>query len=75
MEAGSELGARQMAGFKDFYQAAQATRVIAGRDLLSSTGFELSKEGAHRVFIVTDRRDPRHRPDRQGGRRGRGRRP
>ncbi len=54
MEAGSELGARQMSGFKDFYQSAQATRVIAGRDLLGSTGFELSKEGAHRVFIVTD---------------------
>ena len=54
MEAGSELGARQMAGFKDFYQSANATRVIAGRDLLSSTGFELSKEGAHRVFVVTD---------------------
>ncbi len=54
MEAGSELGARQMSGFKDFYQAAQSTRVIAGRDLLGSTGFELSKEGAHRVFIVTD---------------------
>ncbi len=36
MEAGSELGARQMAGFKDFYQSVQLTRVIAGRDLLSS---------------------------------------
>ena len=54
MEAGSELGARQMSGFKDFYQAVQATRVIAGRDLLSSTGFELSKEGGHRAFVVTD---------------------
>jgi alcohol dehydrogenase class IV len=28
--------------------------VIAGRDLLGSTGFELQKEGAHRVFLVTD---------------------
>ena len=55
MEAGSELGARQMAGFKDFFQAAQQTRVIAGRDLLGSTGFEFAKEGAHRVFVVTDR--------------------
>ena len=55
MEAGSELGARQMAGFKDFYQSAQQTRVIAGRDLLSSTGFEFTKEGAHRVFVVTDK--------------------
>ena len=54
MEAGSELGTRQMAGFKDFYQAVQGTRVIAGRDLLSSTGFEMAKEGAHRVVVVTD---------------------
>ena len=55
MEAGSELGARQMAGFKDFYQSAQQTRLIAGRDLLESTGFEFAKEGAHRVFVVTDK--------------------
>lgn len=54
MEAGSELGARQMAGFKDFFQAAQQTRVTAGRDLLGSAGFEFAKDGAHRVFIVTD---------------------
>ena len=31
-----------------------ATRVIAGRDLLGSTGFEFQKEGARRVFMVTD---------------------
>ena len=55
MEAGSELGARQMAGFKDFVQSAEQTRVIAGRDLLGSTGFEFQKEGAHRVFVVTDK--------------------
>ncbi len=55
MEAGSPLGARQMSGFKDFYQSASQTRVIAGRDLLASTGFEMSKEGAHRVFVVTDK--------------------
>ena len=55
MEAGSEVGARQMSGFKDFYQSSNQTRVIAGRDLLSSTGFEVSKEGAHRVFLVTDK--------------------
>ncbi|MGH2837663.1 MAG: iron-containing alcohol dehydrogenase [Thermoleophilaceae bacterium] len=54
MEAGSELGARQLGGFKDFCQYAHLTRVIAGRDLLGSTGFEFAKEGAHRVFIVTD---------------------
>jgi alcohol dehydrogenase class IV len=28
--------------------------VIAGRDLLGSTGFEFAKEGAGRVFVVTD---------------------
>jgi alcohol dehydrogenase class IV len=39
---------------KDFYQYAAPTRVIAGRDLLESTGFEFKKEGAGRVFIVTD---------------------
>jgi alcohol dehydrogenase class IV len=39
---------------KDFYQYASPTRVIAGRDLLESTGFEFKKEGAHRVFVVTD---------------------
>jgi alcohol dehydrogenase len=46
--------ARRMAGFKDFYQYASPTRVISGRDLLGSTGFEFKKEGASRVFIVTD---------------------
>jgi alcohol dehydrogenase class IV len=46
--------ARQMAGFKDFYQYLSTTRVISGRDLLGSTGFEFMKEGAQRVFLVTD---------------------
>jgi alcohol dehydrogenase class IV len=46
--------ARRMAGFKDFYQYAAPTRVIAGRDLLGSTGFEFRKEGAGRVFVITD---------------------
>jgi alcohol dehydrogenase class IV len=46
--------ARRMAGFKDFYQHAAPTRVIAGRDLLGSTGFEFKKEDARRVFVVTD---------------------
>lgn len=50
----SALDARQMAGFKDFYQYADRTRVIAGRNLIESTGFEFMKEGAQRVFIVTD---------------------
>lgn len=53
--AAANPNARQMAGFKDFFQYASTTRVIAGRDLLGSTGFEFQKEGAHRVFVVTDR--------------------
>jgi alcohol dehydrogenase class IV len=39
---------------RDFYQHAAPTRVIAGRDLLGTTGFEFAKEGAGRVFVVTD---------------------
>ncbi len=54
-DVGEAIGARRMAGFKDFFQHASATRVVAGRDLLASTGFELGKEGAHRVWLVTDR--------------------
>jgi alcohol dehydrogenase class IV len=54
MEAGEALDAPQMRGFKDFYQYVEPTRVIAGRDLLSSAGFEFQKEGARRVLIVTD---------------------
>jgi alcohol dehydrogenase class IV len=50
----ADPNARRMAGFKDFFQHASTTRVIAGRDLLGSTGFEFQKEGAHRVFVVTD---------------------
>jgi alcohol dehydrogenase class IV len=45
---------RQMAGFKDFYQFLAPTRVIAGRELIGSVGFEFAKEGARRVLIVTD---------------------
>ena len=55
MEAGSALGPTPLRGFKDFYQYASSTRVIAGRDLLGSVGFEFQKEGARRVFLVTDR--------------------
>jgi alcohol dehydrogenase class IV len=54
MEAGSALDAAPLRGFKDFYQYASTTRIIAGRDLLESAGFEFHKEGARRVFIVTD---------------------
>src|ERR671918_2057244 len=50
----ADPNARRMAGFKDFFQHASTTRVIAGRDLLSSTGFEFQKEGTRRVFVVTD---------------------
>jgi alcohol dehydrogenase class IV len=46
--------ARQLTGFKDFYQYIATTRVISGRDLLGSVGFEFLKEGAQRVFVVTD---------------------
>ena len=53
-------------GFKDFYQYASPTRVIAGRDLLESTGFEFMKEGAERVLDRHRRGDPRHRPGRPG---------
>jgi alcohol dehydrogenase class IV len=53
-EAGSALDRAPLEGFKDFYQYASPTRVIAGRELLDSTGFEFLKEGAHRVFLVTD---------------------
>ncbi len=45
---------RQMAGFKPFYQFLAPTRVIAGRDLIASAGFEFAKEGAKRVLILTD---------------------
>ena len=54
MEAGSALDRIPLKGFKDFYQYAGTTRVISGRNLLESTGFEFQKEGARRVFIVTD---------------------
>ena len=54
MSADSALDRAPLRGFKDFYQYASTTRVIAGRDLLGSTGFEFLKEGASRVFLVTD---------------------
>lgn len=50
----SELDARQMAGFKDFYQYAWSTRVVSGRGLIEGAGFEFAKDGARRVFVVTD---------------------
>jgi alcohol dehydrogenase len=54
LAAESLSGAAQMGGFKDFYQFANPTRVIAGRDLLGGVGFEFSKEGATSVILVTD---------------------
>jgi alcohol dehydrogenase class IV len=54
-EAGSALDPTPLQGFKDFYQHASTTRVIVGRALLESTGFEFLKEGAHRVLLVTDK--------------------
>jgi alcohol dehydrogenase class IV len=53
-EVAGDLHGRQMSGFKDFYQFIAPTRVIAGRALIEGLGFELSKEGARRVAIVTD---------------------
>jgi len=41
--------------FKDFYHFAAPTRVISGRQLIASAGFEFAKEGAERVLVVTDR--------------------
>ncbi len=40
--------------FKDFYQFASPTRVVCGRELLASAGFEFAKQGAERVLVVTD---------------------
>ncbi len=48
------INGAQFSGFKPFYQFASPTRVIAGGDLIESTGFELAKEGAERPLIVTD---------------------
>lgn len=42
------------AGFKDYYQFVHPTRVVVGRGMLESIGFEFQKEGAKRAFIVTD---------------------
>jgi alcohol dehydrogenase len=47
-------GAARRSPFKDFAQYVAPTRVVSGRGLLESTGFELMKEGASRPFVVTD---------------------
>src|SRR6059036_3300994 len=53
-DAIGDLHGRQMSGFKDFYQFLAPTRVVSGRGLIESLGFEFSKEGAKRVAILTD---------------------
>jgi alcohol dehydrogenase class IV len=40
--------------FKEFAQHISRTRVVSGHGLLESVGFEFMKEGAQRVFVVTD---------------------
>jgi alcohol dehydrogenase class IV len=40
--------------FKDYYQFAHPTRVVAGRGMIDSAGFEFMKDGAKRPLIVTD---------------------
>jgi alcohol dehydrogenase class IV len=42
------------AGFRDYYQFAHPTRVVAGRGMIEGTGFEFFKEGAKRPLVVTD---------------------
>ena len=43
-----------MSGFKDYYQFAHPTRIVAGRGMIEGIGFEFAKEGAKRPLIVTD---------------------
>ena len=44
-----------MSGFKDFYQFVAPTRVVAGRGLIESVGFEFIQGGrASGSLIVTD---------------------
>ena len=40
--------------FKDYFQFAHPTRVVAGREMIGALGFEFAKEGAKRPLIVTD---------------------
>jgi alcohol dehydrogenase class IV len=43
-----------LTAFRDFAQYEWRTRVVAGRGLIDGAGFEFMKEGAKRVFLVTD---------------------
>jgi alcohol dehydrogenase len=47
-------GGARRSPFKDFAQYVAPTRVVSGRGLLEGAGFEFMKEGAARVFVVTD---------------------
>jgi alcohol dehydrogenase class IV len=47
-------GGSRRPAFKEFAQYVAPTRVVSGRGLLEGTGFEFMKEGAKRVFVVTD---------------------
>jgi alcohol dehydrogenase len=49
-----EVQGPRMRGFKDYYQFAHPTRVVAGRGMIESVGFEFFKEGAKRPLLVTD---------------------
>jgi alcohol dehydrogenase class IV len=40
--------------FKDFSQFTHPTRVVAGRGMIDTLGFEFAKDGAKRPLIVTD---------------------
>jgi alcohol dehydrogenase len=40
--------------FPDYYQFVHPTRVVAGRGMIDTVGFEFFKEGAKRPLIVTD---------------------
>jgi alcohol dehydrogenase class IV len=47
-------GGSRRPAFKEFAQYVAPTRVVSGHGLLDGTGFEFMKEGAKRVFVVTD---------------------
>lgn len=40
--------------FKDYYQFAHPTRIVAGREMIAAVGFEFAKDGAKRPLVVTD---------------------
>jgi alcohol dehydrogenase class IV len=40
--------------FKDYFQFAHPTRIVGGRGMIDSVGFEYAKEGAKRPLVITD---------------------